>query len=67
MRRCFVAKGHDWSSFLGWLAGGLVGIFVLNKIANDPRISPLWRKVAKTAEGDLYQHIISGAVVTVFA
>jgi hypothetical protein len=62
-----MAKGTDWGGLLTWLAGGVVGIVVLNKIANDPRISPLWRKVAKTAEGDLYQHIISGAVVTVFA
>lgn len=61
-------KGNaDWGNILGWVVGGVVGIVVLNKIANDPRISPLWRKIAKTAEGDLYQHIISGAVVTVFA
>jgi hypothetical protein len=49
------------------LLGGALLVAVLNKIATDPRISPLWRKIAQTAEGDVYQHIINGAVVTVLA
>jgi hypothetical protein len=49
------------------LVGGALLIAALNKIANDPRLSPLWRKIASTAEGDVYQHIINGAVVTVLA
>lgn len=52
----------DWGKVLLMVAG----VIVLGKIAADPRVSPLWRKIATTAEGDLYQHIITGAIVTVF-
>jgi hypothetical protein len=52
----------DWGKILLMA----VGTVVLAKIAADPRLSPLWRKIATTAEGDLYQHIITGAIVTVF-
>lgn len=60
-------RGNDWGSVLGMLLGGAFLVVVLNKIATDPRISPLWRKIAQTAEGDVYQHIINGAVVTILA
>jgi hypothetical protein len=52
---------------LGLVAGGALLVGALNKIATDPRISPMWRKIAQTAEGDVYQHIINGAVVTMLA
>ena len=58
-------RGVDWGSVLGMAVLGVVGIAVLNEIANNPRVSPVWRKIATTAEGDIYQHIISGAVVTI--
>lgn len=52
---------------VGMLLLGLAVIGVLNRIATDPRISPMWRLLARTAEGDVYQHIVSGALVTVLA
>ncbi len=58
-------RGNDWGKFLGMLVVGVAGIAFLNEIATNPRVSPLWRKVASTAEGDVYQHIINGAVITV--
>jgi hypothetical protein len=60
-------KKMDVAAILGMLVVGIGGIALLNEIATNPRISPFWRKIAETAEGDLYQHIISGAVVTIFA
>ncbi len=62
-----MARGNNWGNALGMLLGGALLIAALNKIATDPRISPLWRKIAQTAEGDVYQHIINGAVVTILA
>jgi hypothetical protein len=62
-----VARRNNFASLFGMLAGGALLIAALNKIANDPRLSPLWRKIASNAEGDVYQHIINGAVVTVLA
>jgi hypothetical protein len=32
-------------------------------LANDPRVSPMWRKVARTTEGEVYQHVVSGEIV----
>jgi hypothetical protein len=61
-----VAKKDDGSTFVTLAALGL-GAWLLNKIVTDPRISPFWRKIAETEEGDIYQHIISAAVVTVLA
>jgi predicted ABC-type sugar transport system permease subunit len=46
---------------LGMLLVGALGIAVLNEIATNPKVSPLWRKIATTAEGDLYQHIFNEA------
>jgi hypothetical protein len=60
-------RGNNWVGALGMLAGAALLIVGLNKVATDPRISPLWRKIAQTAEGDVYQHIINGAIVTVLA
>lgn len=50
----------------GLLIGGGV-LFVLNQIANNPRISPFWRHVARTTEGDVFQHLVSGELVTLLA
>lgn len=50
---------------LTMLVGGVAAMYLLNKIATDPRVSPMWRFFAKTAEGDVYQHIVSGALVTI--
>ena len=58
---------NNWGRALGMLLLGLAAIGALNKIATDPRISPMWRFLARTAEGDIYQHIVSGALVTVLA
>ncbi len=55
----------DWGKFFATLVVGVAGIALLNKVATDPRLSPFWRKFATTAEGDIYQHIVSGAFVTV--
>ena len=53
-------------AFAGLLiAGGIV--VVLSMIANNPRINPLWRNVARTAEGDVFKHIITGELVTLLA
>jgi hypothetical protein len=52
---------------VGMLLLGIAAIDVLNKIATDPRISPMWRFLARTAEGDVYQHVVSGALMTVLA
>ena len=54
-------RGDDWGKLVGMLVVGVVGIAVLNEIATNPKISPLWRKVATTAEGDIYQHIFNEA------
>ena len=62
-----MARRNKFANALVMLVGGALLIAALNKIANDPRLSPLWRKIASTAEGDVYQHIINGAVVTVLA
>jgi hypothetical protein len=43
----------------GILIGG-VALGVLSMIANNPRISPMWRSVARTAEGDIFQHVLTG-------
>ena len=60
-------RGTDWGSALGMLLGGVLLIVALNEVATNPRISPLWRKIAQTAEGDVYRHIVNGAVVTILA
>ncbi len=49
---------------VGMLLLGIAAIGVLNKVATDPRISPMWRFLARTAEGDVYQHVVSGALLT---
>ena len=63
-RSAFVAK-TNWGNIFGMVLVGAVGIAFLNEVANNPKVSPLWRKVARTAEGDLYQHIITDAFVTI--
>ena len=52
---------------IGGLIIGAGIMLVLSLIANNPRVSPLWRYVAKTAEGDIYQHVVSGELITVLA
>jgi hypothetical protein len=52
---------------IGGLIIGAGIMLILSLIANDPRISPLWRYIAKTAEGDIYQHVVSGDLITVLA
>jgi hypothetical protein len=59
-----MSKKANWGNVVGMIAGGLFVMGALNIIANNPKISPMWRKIARTAEGDVYQHIINGAVVT---
>jgi hypothetical protein len=52
------------------IAGLLIGggiVLILSMIANNPRISPLWRHVARTAEGDVFKHVINGDLVTLLA
>jgi hypothetical protein len=46
-----------------WL--GLLGaaaIFVLNRIAQNPRLNPNLRLLAKTTEGDVVQDLTTGLV-----
>lgn len=47
------------------VTGGV--ILLLAAIANNPRISPFWRKLAQTAEGDIFQHVFTGELVTLLA
>lgn len=51
----------------GAIAIGLGVMWLLNEIATNPRIPIFWRYVARTAEGDLYKHVISGELVTLLA
>jgi hypothetical protein len=46
---------------LGMLVVGVAGIALLNEVATNPRVSPFWKKIATTAEGDLYQHVFNEA------
>jgi hypothetical protein len=39
----------------------------LGAIANNPRVSPLWRHVATTAEGEIFEHVITGDLVKLVA
>ena len=55
----------NWGNVVGMVVGGLLLMGVLNEIATNPKISPFWRKIAQTAEGDVFQHIIDGTIVTV--
>jgi hypothetical protein len=54
----------NWGNVVGMVVGGLLLMGVLNEIATNPRISPFWRKIAQTAEGDVYRHVIDGTIVT---
>ena len=52
------------------IGGVLIGLgvaWILNQIVANPRISPFWKFVAQTAEGDIFQHVISGDVITLLA
>jgi hypothetical protein len=63
-----VSRGNiDLGKAVGILVLGVLGIAALNEVATNPKISPLWRKVARTAEGDIFQHVISGEIVTLLA
>ncbi len=55
------------SKAIGGLIIGAGIMLVLGLIAKDPRVSPQWRYVAKTAEGEIYQHVVSGDLITVLA
>lgn len=57
-------KKANVGNVVGMVAAGVLAIVVLNAIATNPRVSPLWRKIAQTAEGDVFQHIIDGTIVT---
>jgi len=46
---------------LGMLAVGFLAMAALNEIATNPKISPFWRRIAQTAEGDVYQHVFNEA------
>ena len=57
----------DWGKVVGLLVVGAVGIGLLDAMANNPRVSPMWRKIAQTTEGDLFQHIVTGELLTLLA
>ena len=55
----------NFGNVVGVMVLSVLGIALLNKILEDPRISPFWRKIGETAEGDLYQHILNEALILV--
>ena len=54
-------------NLIGAILIGLGVMWLLNEFATNPRVSPFWRWVARTAEGDIYKHVISGEVVALLA
>lgn len=56
----------DLSATVAWLLLIGIGISVLNAVANNPKLNPRYRFVARRLEGDLYQDLLTGQFV-VFA
>jgi hypothetical protein len=52
---------------IGGLLIAIAAALVLGAIANNPRVSPLWRRIAVTAEGEIFQHVITGDIVKLLA
>ena len=48
-------------------AVAFIALELLGAIANSPRVSPLWRHVATTAEGEIFEHVITGDLVKLVA
>jgi len=45
---------------LGWAVLGVLAVGVLSSIANNPRVSPNIRFIARTAQGDIVQDMETG-------
>jgi len=60
----FMKKPHPLVVGIVFTIGAMI---LLGAIANNPRVSPLWRHVATTAEGEIFEHVITGDLVKLVA
>lgn len=55
-------KRTNWGEVIGWGFLGLLGVAVLNGIAQNPNVSPKTRFIAQTAEGQIVQDLETGVI-----
>jgi len=52
---------------IGGILLGVVVMAVLGAIASNPRVPPLYRHYATTAEGEIFQHVVTGDLIRLIA